>query len=79
MRRSNFNTYLAFPTLSMPRDKKRVGVSHAVQLSIVCTHSVTPIWFRIGTPSTITWLDEVVIEQILNLNPSGIFAYLDLA
>lgn len=50
-----------------PRDRKRVGFSHALHLSIVCT----PIWFRNKytgrTPITVTWLDEVVLEQILNI------------
>ena len=45
-----------------PRDRKRVGFSHAVHLSIVGTHSVTSIWFRNKytgrTPTTVTWLDE---------------------
>ena len=43
----------------------------AVLLQEISTHSVTSIWFRNKytgrTPTTVTWLDEVIFEQILNL------------
>ena len=80
LRRSNFVTYLAFPTLSMQSSIRGIGnVSALVTLiylfshtnSIDGTHSVTPIWFRNKytgrTPTTVTWLDEVLLVQILNL------------
>ena len=75
-KRSNVVTGLAFPTRSIRSSVLGwiwVSSCNSIQLPEVCAKSIGAIWLRHWhtgtTPLTTTWLDDLVLQHMLNFFP----------